>query len=672
MNWLSCFVSTLLFSILSQAASGGVNDVKIGAYLDPSYIGSEVSYPCIYTNGTSPVMSSETNLNFNFLSKKWRYWDYQQVIVPDKEKTSDNGAVIPFIIDQDEMDLIYGPFVDVDPADGLIDFEDDVWARIRGIQALKEVWADNPTLFPDFMPPTGYVVDPVPLTTQGGLGYYANEDFDTVRRQKELAHNYGIDYFTLEWYTSYDSAKNLWVDRKTAAIDVFFTETAPEHDFQLALNWVYKKNLTVYEFDAVQYLDEESARAFADRLQNYTSNSQYLKVDGDPVFFIYNAADMILDYGAGTVSNFLNQLRINLGGLTVVAYAAMNIPSSPSVTDAGFDWSADVGHAWTQEPNYTNYSASMASMFSEKTSYHGLQQMVDVSARPHPELVYAAGSAYYRQNQALNVAGGLWGYFRQEYPGTMPDCDNTPARFRSNMATAINYAANLNQAEKHVLIHSWNIWAEASPIEPTVRDGFKYLDAVKEALTTNVLQYTEQYMDIPLFNEGFTNGLPADWYYKTTHWDAVGEALEFDRMDSVSWATYQGAVYNTNCEFEVDIKILDVGTGGGYAGLQICKADVADGIAVTNYNIRVTQDGKLRLYNCWTLLEEADLSIDSLQETLRLKVRFNAGWIVVFINDVWCFSIKDTDYPPGYVGVFGGNCKARFDNFEVYPLRLNN
>jgi hypothetical protein len=82
------------------------------------------------------------------------------------------------------------------------------------------------------------------------------------------------------------------------------------------------------------------------------------------------------------------------------------------------------------------------------------------------------------------------------YPNVIPNWDNTPrsgARgfvmhgstpelFREQLARALALTRGVRREDRLVFIKSWNEWAEGNHLEPDLKFGLRYLEAVRDCL----------------------------------------------------------------------------------------------------------------------------------------------------------------------------------------------
>ena len=58
----------------------------------------------------------------------------------------------------------------------------------------------------------------------------------------------------------------------------------------------------------------------------------------------------------------------------------------------------------------------------------------------------------------------------------------TPGAFKKNLHTFIERISNKPLEHRILLLKSWNEWAEGNYVEPDLKYGHQYLDALKEEI----------------------------------------------------------------------------------------------------------------------------------------------------------------------------------------------
>jgi hypothetical protein len=60
--------------------------------------------------------------------------------------------------------------------------------------------------------------------------------------------------------------------------------------------------------------------------------------------------------------------------------------------------------------------------------------------------------------------------------------NSTPKAFKHHLQDAVNLVCGKTQEKRIIFLKSWNEWAEGNYVEPDLRFGHGYLDAIKEVL----------------------------------------------------------------------------------------------------------------------------------------------------------------------------------------------
>jgi hypothetical protein len=84
------------------------------------------------------------------------------------------------------------------------------------------------------------------------------------------------------------------------------------------------------------------------------------------------------------------------------------------------------------------------------------------------------------------------------YPSLLPQWDrsprsgingiyinSTPEKFSNTIATALELIKDKQQEHKILFLKSWNEWAEGNYVEPDLKFGHGYLDALKNNIIDN-------------------------------------------------------------------------------------------------------------------------------------------------------------------------------------------
>ena len=66
------------------------------------------------------------------------------------------------------------------------------------------------------------------------------------------------------------------------------------------------------------------------------------------------------------------------------------------------------------------------------------------------------------------------------YPNTSVLTNNSPANFRAALQRAHDEAMKLPPSHRIVTVYAWNEWTEGGILEPDVKTGSAYLDAIRD------------------------------------------------------------------------------------------------------------------------------------------------------------------------------------------------
>jgi glycosyltransferase involved in cell wall biosynthesis len=293
------------------------------------------------------------------------------------------------------------------------------------------------------------------------LGFCDLRVAETRRAQADLARAHGIHAFC--YYHYWFGGKQL-LERPFA--DVL---ASGDPDFPFCLCWANEPWSRRWDGRADDVLqaqiyspDDDIAHirallpAFADR--------RYLRVEGKPLFIVYQARD--LPDPGGTVSRWRAEAaRAGLPGLYL-----MTVETG---WDAGWD-ATEVG-----------FDAKV--LFQPQFSLLAKTPRLDVEL--DSLLVYD-----YERSWPMLAAPPPVSYVR--YETVFPSWDNSPRRgseavvvhnstpdaYGEWLRTAVERAVERSAPEPLVFVNAWNEWGEGAHLEPDVRHGRAYLEATRRAL----------------------------------------------------------------------------------------------------------------------------------------------------------------------------------------------
>lgn len=310
------------------------------------------------------------------------------------------------------------------------------------------------------------------------LGYYDLRMEETRQEQAQLAASAGIEGF-MYWHYWFGKGKTL-LERPFKEV---LRSGNPDYPFCLgwanhtwkSSTWDAKRGInTPVVLREQTYREEEYEEHFCDVLPAFRDD-RYIKVDGKPLFMVY---DPLAEFD---VRNFLMNWRLCAekymgGGIFMVGFSSGMQPDEPRrILEMGFDAVA------------TGNNLRAESKVRGTVGYL-LRKAVN-------RFLFGAVLDKYRYSDIID------NYFtdteREEnvYPVVIPGWDrspragrkatiytgSTPELFGKHVGQAVDLVADKSSDEhKIIFLRSWNEWAEGNYVEPDLRFGHGYLDALKE------------------------------------------------------------------------------------------------------------------------------------------------------------------------------------------------
>lgn len=318
-------------------------------------------------------------------------------------------------------------------------------------------------------------------------GYYDQSDARVIRRQVEMAREYGLSgfchyHYWFEGKQLLETPTNLFLDMK-------------ELDFPFCLSWAnetWSRRWDGQEHHILQLQTHSpTVKAWEQHFQYLIrawTDPRHLRVDGRPIFFIYRPDKIekpgeMFDYWQTRARNY------GLDGLYFVAVSQYKTPAWETLRhfDAVFRFQpavATVTLAEANPPFYRRHFARLRAMIPRPLAIR-LQAAIDSMHRPNILDYDDVWQKIIEQpvDRAITT-----------FEGAYVDWDNTarygeratiyrgarPERFQHWLGRlADKVRANNRPDERLVFINAWNEWAESAYLEPDERWGDRYLQAVR-------------------------------------------------------------------------------------------------------------------------------------------------------------------------------------------------
>lgn len=305
------------------------------------------------------------------------------------------------------------------------------------------------------------------------LGFYDLRLPEARAAQAELAREYGIEAFCYYHY---------WFGG-TRLLQRPFEEVleSGQPDFPFCLCWANQTWTGIWHgapnkvLIEQTYPGEDDHRRHFDYLLHAFTDKRYLRVDGKPVFVVYNPDELP---NSVRVTELWRDLAVR-AGLPGLFLIAEHWSPDWNPKDAGFD-----ARICVRLPPRRRTLKAWA------TWRHPLRKLRYWYAdwRNLPTIHQYEHVSYYLAGERVP---GI-----ESYPCVIPNWDNTPRSgpngmvlhgstpelFRRQLRSALENVAELPAERRIVFVKSWNEWAEGNHLEPDLRFGRQYLEVLREEL----------------------------------------------------------------------------------------------------------------------------------------------------------------------------------------------
>lgn len=332
------------------------------------------------------------------------------------------------------------------------------------------------------------------------LGYYDLRVPEVREQQAELAREAGIEGFCYYHY---------WFGKGKQLLERPFKEVVAsgKPDFPFCLCWAnhtwsnktWEKSSAKVKTSILMeqtYGGEDDYKEHFYSLLDAFKDSRYMKIDGRLIFVVYDVIAF------KDVSNFMKtwQMLAKENGLPGFYFIAM-MPSTLTFTlekDGSHKPSLPNLKSSAQLYNYAlelgfdavnSFGKRRGELMSKGIFFNLMDKILAT--------LNLKGSSHYDYSKTVR------GYFAPEdkwenvFPTILPQWDrtarvgnsdgvyknSTPVKFKAHVNHALSFL-NKKQPEHRVLfLKSWNEWAEGNYIEPDLKYGHQYINALSEALT---------------------------------------------------------------------------------------------------------------------------------------------------------------------------------------------
>ncbi|MFT8396420.1 polysaccharide biosynthesis tyrosine autokinase [Propionibacterium sp.] len=307
----------------------------------------------------------------------------------------------------------------------------------------------------------------VPMVDSSEMGFYDLRVPETRQAQSDMARSFGVEAFAY-WHYWFGHGKRI-LDRPFREV---LHSGSPEISFCLA--WANQTWSGIWHGARDRILCEQQYPGPDDEAAHFATilpafrDERYLRVDDRPVFYVFRPEDL------PSAHEFVDRWqemarRAGLSGLYLVAEMSdMNGNVRYATGDQdGFDASVYMRiPAVRTRASVLRMRAIRKTLGGPEIFGYNDHVMDDALAGPHIQpCVYPNWDNTPRSQRGGLVVTGA-----------------TPEKFRRNVSAAVASVAARPLQERFLWIKSWNEWAEDNHLEPDLRFGRGWLEALRDGL----------------------------------------------------------------------------------------------------------------------------------------------------------------------------------------------
>lgn len=305
-------------------------------------------------------------------------------------------------------------------------------------------------------------------TLPADLGFYDLRVPETRHAQGELAKRYGVEAFVYWHY---------WFGGGDRILDRPFREVlaSGEPDIGFALAWANQTWTGTWHGAPDRILKQQTYPGPDDDAAHFAAvlpafrDERYLRVDGKPVFYVFRPEE--LPDAAAFVDLWQRMAQdAGLGGLYLVAEVSDLLGRGARYTNADRD-GFDAGVYMRLPVDVNRWST--------------LRMRARRKLRGGPEVWPYSDSivdAYPRGRSIQPCVYPNWDNTPRAGRRGLAVTGATPEGFRRNVETAVAHLADRPFEQRLLWVKSWNEWAEGNHLEPDLRDGHAWLEALRAGL----------------------------------------------------------------------------------------------------------------------------------------------------------------------------------------------
>ena len=295
------------------------------------------------------------------------------------------------------------------------------------------------------------------------LGFYDLSNVEVIKKQVEIAKQYGIFGFCFHYY--WFSGKRLL----EKPLDLFLENKSIDFPFCLCWaneNWTRRWDGLDKEILIKQDFSHKDLENFMPDIKKYVLDKRYIRLNGRPIIIIYRP--QLIPKIKLVLERWKEQAKeLKIGNPIWIAVQAFGLEDP---NDVGFDVALEFPpHKLAQNVEPVN---DHTHLFDK-----------DFDGRIIDTIDLVKKSEYYSSVTDFPLLKGVfpsWDNEARKKGGGTTFVNATPLVFKKWLTSCSEYALESPVfGESLVFINAWNEWAEGAYLEPDQYNGFAYLDVVK-------------------------------------------------------------------------------------------------------------------------------------------------------------------------------------------------
>lgn len=313
------------------------------------------------------------------------------------------------------------------------------------------------------------------------LGYYDLRLPIIREQQAEMAHEAGIEGF-MYWHYWFGNGKTLMANIFQEVLE------SGKPDFPFCLGWAnhswsrrtWNSSVAMQkDMDLIiqEYPGDEDVRMHFNAVLPAFKDKRYITVDNKPIFFIYDP------YNFKDITIFMKRWRqmaveAGLKGIHFVGNTSGWESSYQQVMDYGFD-ALTIGNGWMAQTAVNH--GYFYNMFLTKLRKY-FPRFAPINKLSYEKIIK---HIFCEWDKKENCYPQIWpNYDRSPRAGRRATIwtGSTPELFKEHVKEALDLIEQKDFEHKILLLRSWNEWAEGNYMEPDLKFGHGYLDALRDVI----------------------------------------------------------------------------------------------------------------------------------------------------------------------------------------------